>query len=422
MKRVIYLIIGLLSVWWFSFTPAITQAEAVRAYFFYGDGCPHCGAEEEFLKTLKQDYPALEIFAFEVYNHKQNIELLRAVASQLNVEVSGVPFLVIGDQPISGYAEGVTSLTIEQRVKECSNQICLDSIYNLAAFNQANSESIIKSSGPMAETEFNDSEATNQPIESLSGFDLNNSKIKLPLVGEISIGAFSLPLLTILIGALDGFNPCAMWTLLFLISLLLGMNNKKRMWLLGSAFIVASALVYFLFMAAWLNLILFLGFIVWVRLLIGLVALGGGGYSLKEFWFNKDSGCKVTGTEKKQKTFTKLRNAVQQNSLWLALGGIILLAFIVNLVELICSAGLPAVYTQILALNNLATWQYYLYILLYVFFFMLDDLIIFFIAMMTLQLTGLTTKYTRWSRLIGGLLMLIIGLLLIFKPEWLMFG
>lgn len=223
-------------------------------------------------------------------------------------------------------------------------------------------------------------------------------------------------------GALDGFNPCAMWTLLFLISLLLGMKDKKRMWILGATFIVASASVYFMFMAAWLNLILFLGLVIWVRIIIGLIAMIGGGYSLKEFIFNKNSGCKITGNEKRQKVFDKMRLAIQQNSLWLALGGIILLAFAVNLVELICSAGLPAVYTQILALNQMNNWQYYLYILLYILFFMIDDLLLFFVAMFTLQMTGITTKYARFSRLIGGLIMLAIGLMLIFKPGWLMFG
>jgi len=246
--------------------------------------------------------------------------------------------------------------------------------------------------------------------------------IKVPILGEVEIKKFSLPILTILLGILDGFNPCAMWTLLFLISLLLGMKNRKRMWLLGSAFIVASAAVYFLFMSAWLNLILFLGFVVWVRILIGILALLGGGYSLKDFIFNKNSGCKVVGDEKRQKTFEKIKLAVQQKSLWLSLGGIIVLAFAVNLVELICSAGLPAVYTQVLALNDMVSWQYYLYILLYIFFFMLDDLFIFFVAMVTLEMTGITTKYTRTSRLIGGLVMLAIGLMLILKPAWLMFG
>jgi hypothetical protein len=157
-------------------------------------------------------------------------------------------------------------------------------------------------------------------------------------------------------------------------------------------------------------------------MLIGILALAGGGYSIKEFIFNKDSGCKVAGDEKRQKTFERLKLAVQQNSLWLALGGIVVLAFAVNLVELICSAGLPAVYTQVLALNEMAGWQYYSYILLYIFFFMLDDLFIFFVAMITLEMTGITTKYAKASRLIGGLVMLAIGLMLIFKPEWLMFG
>ena len=223
-------------------------------------------------------------------------------------------------------------------------------------------------------------------------------------------------------GILDGFNPCAMWTLVFLISLLLGMKDKKRMWILGTTFIIASAGVYFLFMAAWLNLILFLGFIIWIRIAIAALAFYGGIYHLKEFFTEKDATCKVTGTESRQKVFARLKEIVHENSFLWAMGGIILLAGAVNLVELICSAGLPAIYTQVLALNNLAKWQYYLYIVGYIFFFMLDDLIVFFVAITTLQMTGLTTKYTRASKLIGGILMLIIGLLLMFKPEWLMFG
>ncbi|OQA03639.1 MAG: hypothetical protein BWY68_00684 [bacterium ADurb.Bin400] len=246
--------------------------------------------------------------------------------------------------------------------------------------------------------------------------------IRVPLLGEINTKSFSLLVLTVVLGALDGFNPCAMWTLLFLISLLIGMQDKKRMWMLGSAFIVASASVYFVFMAAWLNLLLFLGFVVWVRAMIGVVALVGGGYNLKEYLTNKDAACKVTKSEKRKKVFDDLKRLTHEKTFLIALGGIVLLAIAVNLVELICSAGLPAVYTQILAISNLSTVQHYLYILLYIFFFMLDDLIVFFAAMTTLQMTGLTTKYSRFSHLIGGILMVIIGLLLIFKPEWLMFG
>ena len=195
------------------------------------------------------------------------------------------------------------------------------------------------------------------------------------------------------------------------------MKSRKRMWFLGVAFIFTSALVYFLFMSAWLNLILFLGLVIWVRVIIGALALFGGGYNLKEFLFNKDSGCRVADDDKRQKVFKKIKNIIGQNSAWLALMGIIVLALLVNLVELFCSAGLPAVYTQVLALTELSKAQYYLYILLYIFFFMLDDLFIFFVAMITLGMTGITTKYTRYSKLIGGLLMPWSALLLIFKPQ-----
>jgi hypothetical protein len=247
-------------------------------------------------------------------------------------------------------------------------------------------------------------------------------KMDLPIIGEIETKNFSLPVLTVVLGVLDGFNPCAMWTLVFLISLLLGLKDRKRMWTLGIVFIVTSAFVYFLFMAAWLNFILFIGMVTWVRVIIGLVALSGGIYNLREYVVNKDANCKVTNKERRQKVFQKLKDITHKESFLLAIGGIILLAFAVNLVEAVCSAGLPAVYTQILSLNDLSKTEYYLYILLYIFFFMLDDLIIFFVAMKTLHMTGASKKYSRFSKLIGGFLMVVIGILLIFKPELLMFG
>ena len=194
------------------------------------------------------------------------------------------------------------------------------------------------------------------------------------------------------------------------------------MWILGVAFLLTSAISYFIFMAAWLNLLLFIGLVFWIRLVIGLVALGGGSYNIREFFRNKDGACKVTGGAKRQKFFEKLKNVVLKRNFWLALAGIIALGFAVNLVELICSAGLPAVYTQILTLNDLSQAGYYGYLALYILIFLLDDLLVFFIAMITLRITGVTSKYARWSYLIGGILMLIIGLLLIFKPEILMFG
>lgn len=377
-------------------------AGSLGIYLFWGEGCPHCAKEKIFLADLIKEKPEIKLHDFEIYYNFENAKLMQEVSNTLKADAAGVPFLVIGDKGIVGFGEGITETEIEERVDYCLENKCEDYVAPLLADSQ-----------------------TNQKLDSdnLSNTKKDEKIIKLPIIGEIDALDFSLPILSIFMGAVDGFNPCAMWTLLFLISLLLGLKDRRRMWTLGVAFIVASAFVYFLFMAAWLQIILFLGFIVWVRAAIGLLALAGGGYNIRGYLKHKDiDGCEVTGTEKRQLVFAKLRKIAQQNSLWLALGGIIILAFAVNLVELVCSAGLPAVFTQVLSLNNLATWQYYAYILLYIFFFMIDDIIIFAIAMFTLKLTGISTKYGKWSKLIGGLLMIIIGLLLIFKPELLMFG
>ena len=303
----------------------------------------------------------------------------------------------MGDHYFSGwYNEQTTGAAIEEAIQCALQNSCYDTVGNLI-------------SPTTTDPRYQDKKKIPE-------------KINLPLIGEIKTRDFSLPVLTILIAGLDGFNPCAMWVLLFLISLLLGMEDKKRMWILGIAFIVSSGFVYFLFMSAWLNLFLFLGFVLWVRVIIGLVALAAGCYNLKEYFINKAGVCKVTGSSKRQRIFEKLKAITQKKQLWLALGGIVVLAFAVNLVELICSAGLPAVYTQILALTPMAKWQYYAYLLLYIFIFMLDDLLVFFIAMTTLQITGITTKYSHISHLVGGIIMVIMGILLLLKPEWLMFG
>jgi len=404
MKKILITIFSLLFIFGLSAQFIHADTNTVNAYLFYGNGCPHCAKERQFLSdVLIKKYSGLKIHEYEVYYNSKNVSLFEKVATKLKSDASGVPFLVIGDQYFVGYSDSISPAEIEQRVKECSVRNCPDSVASIMGVSSTKNISTNDNSIP-------DETQKEEKI------------IDLPFIGKVDALKYSLPALTVVIGLLDGFNPCAMWTLLFLISLLLGMKDRRRMWILGATFIVASASVYFIFMAAWLNLILFLGFVIWIRILIGILALVGGGYSLKELIFNKNSGCKVTGSEGRQRVFERLKSAVQQNSLWLALGGIIVLAFAVNLVELICSAGLPAVYTQVLALNDLSIWQYYIYILLYVFFFMLDDLFVFFVAMYTLEMTGITTKYARVSRLVGGIIMLAIGILLIFKPEWLMFG
>ncbi len=385
------------------FWPLKSWASQATLYFFYGDGCPHCAAEEDFLERLKTQGYSFEVKAFEVWYNQENRDLLSRVAGQLKIPAPGVPFNVIGSKVIIGYLNDETSgAELKAALDYCLTNSCADVV------------------APEIEELFIAPAKTDNGQAALAN---TLEKITLPVFGQLELKSVSLPLITAMIGLLDGFNPCAMWVLIFLISLLLGMQNKKRMWILGATFIIASGAVYFIFMAAWLNLLLFIGLIVWVRLIIALVALISGGFNLREYWQNKTGACKVVaGSEKKRKIFDRLKQITRNKSFLLAFGGIIILAFAVNLVELLCSAGFPAVYTQILSLNKLSAFGYYGYLALYIFFFILDDLLVFIIAMLTLKSVALSGQYARTSNLIGGILMLILGILLIFKPGWLMFG
>ncbi len=393
-----------------------SELPPVNVYFFYGDGCPHCEKEEPFLKAAEEQYPFVNVYAFEVWYDEANQSLLQQAGETLGVNAGSVPFTVVGNHFVSGYASDETSGDqILRLVAQCAARGCEDplaSFINVSELTTLGGKTQEQEALPLPTIETSLEEGENQ----------EGVEVTLPLFGTISSSSFSLPILTIIIGALDGFNPCAMWTLIFLISLLVNMQNKKRMWILGSAFVFASGLVYFLFLSAWLNIFLFIGMIVWVRILIGSIALASGGYNLREYMNNKDGTCKVTAHEKRKKVFDRLRAVAHHQQFWMALIGIILLAFAVNLVELVCSAGLPAIYTQVLSLSNLPAWQYYGYLFLYIFFFILDDLIVFIVSMVTLQVTGITSKYSRYSHLIGGILMLVLGALLILRPELLMFG
>ncbi len=417
LKKLFFLVFVLLNLVVFVQPASAQQQEQqkITLHLFYGEGCPHCAKEKEFLeREVIKKFPNLEIKQYEIYKNKNNSQLMYQTSLLLQTDVGGVPFTVIGDQYVVGFAEGITDRKIIDILT--AYQSDASEYYDLV--DQAKVvllDQVKNPQTPVEKTKKIEATASTLNVEAVE-------KIKLPFLGEINPKTFSLPIITILLAAVDGFNPCAMWTLLFLISLLLGMEDRKKMWILGGAFIFASATVYFLFLAAWLNLFLFLGLVSWVKLLVGLIALGAGGYYLYDFVVNKAGACKVTGGQEKSSFFNKLKKVISNRSLLMSVFGIIVLAVSVNLIELVCSAGLPAIYTQILSLSGLSPVQYYSYLLLYILIFMLDDLLIFVLAMTTLRVTGIQGKYARFSHLIGGILMLIIGLLLLFKPEWLMFG
>jgi len=389
---------------------ALAEEESVKLYFFYGDTCPHCKKAEIFLKQLKEKYPSVEIFSYEVFGNRENAKLLLKLFEACGEEKRvRVPAIFIDDEAIIGYlSEETTGQTIEEAVKDCLANGCISPLERIeeCEFCQC------------PEGEICQCEVCTCPTEKKE-----DQIIDYPLIGKINLSRLSLPVLTVAVAALDGFNPCAMWVLLFLIALLINVQSRKKIWLIGGTFIVASGVIYYLLLSAWLNLFLAISYINLTRIIIGILAIGAGGWQLKNFITFKPGVCEVTPADSKlrQRLSEKVKQVVQ-SSVWPAFIGVIVLALGVNLIEFFCSAGLPAIYTRILTLSQLSSLSYYLYLLLYTFIFMLDDLIIFALAIITLSKIGFTEKYRKWSTLIGGLLILILGLLLIFKPDFLIFG
>ena len=374
---------------------SVKAAEPINIHFFYDPSCLHCGEENDWLESFKQDNPDIQVIVYDL-TLEDNYELFVEVKTLFNDKDALSPYTVIGGIALRGFNEQTKS-DIENIIERYQNEEFSDivtKVINDESVTTAVFDEIIRETG------------------------------NLPFIGEVETRGFSLLLGAIIIGFVDGFNPCALWVLILLISLLINSNNKKRMWYLGLIFLVTSALVYFLIMMSYLTIAIQFTTITVFRYLIAAFAVGFGGYNLYKFikTLNTDDGCEVVSDKKRIKIIERIKKIVREDHILIAIIGIIALALIVNLIELACSAGLPLLYTSILAFNEVSSLQYFLYVLVYVLFFLIDDIIIFTIALFTMKVTGITNRYSKYSHLIGGLIMVAIGVLLAFFPNIIMFN
>jgi hypothetical protein len=392
------------SAWLLAFLAAIAvfpssaaaPTPAVPIHFFWSSGCPHCRDMADTLDRVRSTEPGTVLRSYEVTGSAANAALFDRVVEGLNLPPA-LPVVVIGDTATVGHGRR-TEAQLRTMIAQCRAGPCPDAVVRYLPRSEA------------------------QPRDPRPPPRLQIAEtIDVPLLGEIRTADLSLPVLTILLAAIDGFNPCALWVLIFLLGLLLGIQDRTRMWLLAGTFLLATAAVYFLVLAAWLNVLLILAALAWVRIAVGAVALFAGSIYLRK-GLQREEVCKVTQPERRRQIFEWLRTLVRQSNLALSMAGIALLAIAVNLVELLCSAGIPAVYTGILAQADLPAASRYLYLALYVLVFLADDTLLVVIALATLRVAATGGGYTRWVRLVGGLVMLALGLMLIFRPDWLSFA
>lgn len=403
---------------------AKADEKVINIHLFYGNGCPHCAAEEEFLSDYLKDRTDVKLYKYEIWYDSHNQELLSKVQKEMGTtNKNGVPFTVIGKKTIVGYADGVT----DEQIKDAINYYLNNDYRDYAGeITGKVKKADVKEDTTKDESKTEDKKENKmEKADDTKDSDQTDENVTVPVLGKINAKKVSLPILAVVLGFVDGFNPCAMWILIFLITMLFNMKDRKKMWILGLTFILTSGIVYLMFMLAWLNLATFISKIAFIRLLIAVIALVVGlinVYKYIDSLKKKDEGCDVVDKKDRKKIMEKIISITHEKKFIIALLGIMVLAASVNIIELMCSIGIPLLFTQILAMNNLSTFSYMIYMFIYIFFFLIDDIVIFVISMVTLKVTGLSTKYTKYSHLIGGIIMLIIGLLLIIKPELLMFN
>jgi glutaredoxin len=373
--------------------PTVSGATIVE---FVSNNCPHCAAFEAYAQKQQWSVEYREISA------KENQKLFADVQEHAPLLRQGVPTIIVNGHVLQGYKDDATT---GRKVKNLYEEYRKNPAQGLTfdAFLFSDRTTTV--------------ETTEGTCEKNCTVDFSDYLFNVPLIGEVNLALLSLPALSILLGFLDGFNPCAMWVLITLLTLLIATRDPKKVWLIGGTFLFVSGAMYYLFIAAWLNAFLILGFNAWVQKIIALVAIGGGGFYLYEAIGKDPNACQVTDLKQKKRIIERMRSVLQKTAWPAMLLGVAILAASVNAIELVCTAGLPAIFTQILAFNDVSAIARYGYIGLYILLYMIDDVVIFTIAVWTLHATGLTKKYARFTLIFGGVLMYALGLLLLFMPE-----
>jgi glutaredoxin len=333
---------------------------------FVREDCPHCADAHRFLNELQREQPSLRVVERDVLHDAAARERLRALAAEHGVRAIGVPAFLVAGRLLVGFRSAETT-GAELRAALAGRETALE----------------------------------------------------LPLVGAVDVEAVGLPLFTVLVGLLDGFNPCAMWVLVFLVSLLAGLQDRRRMALVAGTFVLVSGAAYFVFMLAWLNVFLALGSSRALEAVLGAVALAIGAVHLKDAMAPGVGLSLAIPEAAKPGLYRRLRAVVRAEKPLAALVGAAALAVMVNLVELGCTAGLPAVYSRILTLRELPTWQYIGYLALYNAAYVADDALVVATAVVTLSRRRLQDQGARVLQLVSGGVMLGLGLLLLLAPDWL---
>lgn len=338
---------------------------------FWGDGCPHCEAEWQFLSGLGSEYPELEIIGYEVWHSEANRGLMIEILAERGEDPSGVPTTLFGDDMWVGFSDSVAR-QIEAAVR--------------AAFGDADA--------PLAA-----------------------EVIDLPLFGERDVGSTSLFVSTLLIAFVDGFNPCSLWALSILLALVLRTGSRRRVIAVGTTFLVVTAGLYALYIVGLYSVLELAAHATWIRATMAAIALTFGLINVKDFFAFKRGPSLTISDRAKPKLYQRMRTVADDKPIQTVLAGTVVLATGVSLLETPCTAGYPLLWTDLVTRQGVATSTAVALFGVYMVVFLLDEFAVFGTAVVAMRAAKLEERHGRALKLVSGTLMIVLAAVLILAPD-----
>ena len=367
---------------------ALDSEPTVDLYFFNGNGCPHCAEEEILLEEMTAIYgDRLVIHDYELWDHPENIPVFEEFAKAFDFEPSGVPVTFIGNQYWVGF-------NVEKGVEI------------RAAIEKGMAEGVVDT------RQIVDGDVSRTEPEQTS-----ESKITIPLFGQIDLSQQSLLVSTIIIGLVDGVNPCSLWVLTMLLAMLARTHSRKKMFIIGGVFLTVTALIYALFIGGVFSLLNYISYLQWIQIVVAALTLVLGLINLKDYFFFKEGVSLSISDEKKPGIFQKMRDVMNKSeNMWAMIGATIVLAAGVSLIEFSCTAAFPVIWSNLLVANDASTTTFVLLLLLYMIIYQLDELVIFVVAVTTMKSSKMQEKHGQILKLFSGSLMVILSLVMLINP------
>ena len=404
------MLFGIFCISQIGYSAGNSQAKKVKIEYFGRKDCKNCANLEKFLKELSAKRDDFEYVEHKIDESKEEKVFFDETASKLKL-VKGTPIIYIDGHIIQGFnTADTTGKEIENLINSGKTK---DKILTLKEYVESGQTGNVSSNGAVCTGD------TVCEVPGLTKGAENQVLVNIPIINKtVDLTNYSLFTMSLILGTIDGFNPCAMWVLVLFLTALIAVGNKIKMFRVAGLFIFAEAAMYFFILNAWIYAWDFVGLDKWVTPLVGIIGIAGGIFFIRNYLKKGDTlECEVTDFEQRAKISKKIKDIANKPFTLLTALAIIGLALSVNVIEFACSVGIPQTYTKILQINEVPFWTRQFYTFIYIIGYMVDDIIVFGFALMSINKLQLTTKYSKWVNLFGGILMIILGLIMLIKPS-----